>query len=78
MTETLCKSVGDAMTNTELKDALLAKRLVLYNGILYKCVHEIVYRANNGAIQVTAGLLDFNGNCIVYADPRKVSVADES
>lgn len=65
------------MTNAELKDALLTKRLVLYNGILYKCVDQIVYRSNNGAIHVTAGLLDFNGSCIVYADPRKVSAADE-
>lgn len=66
------------MNNAELKASLLSKCLVLYNGIVYKCVHEIVYRENGGAIQVSVGLLDFNGNCIVYADPKKVSVANES
>ena len=64
------------MTNAELKQALLSKSLVLYNGILYKRVYEVVYRENNGAIRVLAGLLDFNENCIVYANPEKVSVAD--
>lgn len=59
------------MTNAELKQALLSAAPVMYNGVKYT-VAEIVYRAPQGQIIVSAGLLDGNGNCMVYAKPEKV------
>lgn len=78
MTATLCRSSGDAMTNAELKQALLSARPVQHNGIQYKCICEIVYKCVSGKIVVSAGLLDYNGNAILYALPEKVSVVDGS
>lgn len=66
------------MTNAELKQALFSAVPVRYNGIEYQRVCEIIYRRPANEVIVSAGLLDFNGNCIVYARPEKVSVASES
>lgn len=66
------------MTNAELKQALLSARPVQHNGIQYKCICEIVYKCVSGKIVVSAGLLDYNGNAILYALPEKVSVVDGS
>lgn len=62
------------MTNDELKKALFIACPVKYGGIEYLLVCEIVYRrpANQGI--VSAGLLDKNGACIVYAPVEKVEV----
>lgn len=65
------------MTNAELKQALLNKTPVTYNGIRYRRVYEICYRAPDGKIIILAGLLDKNGNCIVYAKPEKVEPVQE-
>ena len=64
------------MTSSELKAALISGCPVQHNGIQYKCICEIVYKCVDGKIVVSAGLLDCNGNAIVYARPEKVSVAD--
>ena len=60
------------MTNAELKQALFSAAPVRYNGIEYKRVCEIVYRRPANEVIVSAGLLDKNTNCIVYAKPEKV------
>lgn len=64
------------MTNAELKQALLSACPVQHNGIQYKCVCEIVYKCVDGKIVVSAGLLDCNGNAIVYARGEKVSLCE--
>ena len=64
------------MTNSEIKQALLSAAPVRYNGIRYT-VAEIVYRSQKGQIIISVGLLDKNGNCLVYARPEKVSVVNE-
>lgn len=60
------------MTNAELKQALFSAAPVRYNGIEYQRVCEIVYRRPANEVIVSAGLLDKNTNCIVYAKPEKV------
>lgn len=65
------------MSNTELKDALLSACPVEYGGIEYLRVEEIVYRCRNGKIVVSAGLLDKNGKCLVYALAQKVNIIKE-
>lgn len=62
------------MTNAELKQALFNKTPVMYNGIRYQRVYEIVYRVPKDKLIVSAGLLDVNDNSIVYALPDKVSL----
>ena len=62
------------MTNAELKQALFSAAPVRYNGIEYQRVCEIVYRRPANAVIVSAGLMDKNGNCIVYAPVEKVEV----
>lgn len=61
------------MTGAELKQALFNKKPVMYNGIRYRRVYEIVYRVPEDKLIVSAGLLDENANSIVYALPDKVS-----
>lgn len=65
------------MSNTELKGALLSGCPVEYGEIRYRCVSEIVYRCRAGKIVVTAGLLDKNGSCLVYAPAAKVNSIQE-
>lgn len=65
------------MTNSELKQALFSAAPVVYDGIQYLRVCEIVYRCPENKIVVSAGLLDKNGKCIVHARPEKVSLARE-
>lgn len=60
------------MTNSELKQALFSAVPVRYNGIEYQRVCEIVYRRPVNEVIVSAGLMDKNTNCIVYAKPEKV------
>lgn len=62
------------MTNAELKQALFSAAPVRYNGIEYQRVCEIVYRRPENDVIVSAGLMDKNENCIVYAKPEKVEV----
>ena len=64
------------MTNAELKEALTSKFPVMFDGIQYQRVCEIVYRMPEDKLVIHAGLLDKNGNCIVYARPAKVTRAD--
>lgn len=64
------------MTGAELKAALLSACPVQHNGIQYKCICEIVYKCVDGKIVVSAGLLDCNGNAIVYARGEKVSLCE--
>ena len=66
------------MTNAELKQALISKAPVRHNGIKYLRVCEIVYRCPANQILVSAGLMDKNGNSIVYAPVEKVeAIADD-
>jgi hypothetical protein len=69
---------GIAVTNAELKQALFSAAPVRYNGIEYQRVCEIVYRRPANEVIVSAGLMDKNGSCIVYARPEKVSAVDGS
>jgi len=65
------------VTNAELKQAFLSDVPVRHNGIEYPCIYEINYRKKGGHVNVTAGLLDRNGNCIVYAPVEKVEVVTD-
>lgn len=66
------------MTNDELKKALFRAAPVRYNGIEYQCVCEIVYRRPANEVIVSAGLMDRNGNCIVYAPVEKVEAIPDA
>ena len=66
------------MTNAELKQALFSAAPVVCNGIEYQRVCEIVYRRPQNEVIISAGLLDKNGNCIVYARPEKVTLLEEA
>lgn len=65
------------MTNQDLKDALLSKNPVRYNGIEYTAVSAIIYRSSGKNIVVTAELLDKNENCVVIAPAGKVELVEE-
>lgn len=60
------------MTNDELKKALFSACPVKYGGVEYLRVCEIVYRRPANEVIVSAGLMDKNGACIVYAPVEKV------
>ena len=64
------------MTNAELKDALISKFFHVCDGIRYQRVSEIVYKMPKDELIVSAGLLDMNGKCLVYARAAKVERAD--
>ncbi len=66
------------MTNQELKQALFSAAPVMYNGIEYQRVCEIVYRRPANEVIVSAGLMDKNGKCIVYAKPEKVEAVENA
>ena len=63
------------MTNSELKDALMDGRKVVFGGIEYDRVNAIIYRQKDGGIDVTAELLDRHQNCVVIASPVKIQEA---
>ena len=65
------------MTNAELKQALFSACPVEYNGIRYQRVAEIVYRRPENKVIVSAGLLDKNGTCLVFAPAEKVNIIQE-
>lgn len=60
--------------HAELKQALFNKTPVMHNGIQYRRVYEIAYRVPEDKLIVSAGLLDMNDKCVVYALPEKVSM----
>ena len=66
------------MDSKEIKEALFAKCPVVYNGIKYKLVYEIKYCVPDDKLFVSAGLMDYNGNCIVYAPINKVQHVKEA
>lgn len=66
------------MDNKELKQALFDAGPVLYNGIKYQKVHGILYRVVSGKLCISAELLDFNNNCLVYAPAAKVESIKEA
>lgn len=67
----------EAMTNAELKQALFSACPVEHNGIRYLRVAEIVYRRPENKVIVSAGLLDKNGTCLVYAPVERVNRIEE-
>lgn len=64
------------MTGKELKSALLQRSPVTFNGIGYAYTSAIIYRAVEGQIKVTVELMDCNQNCVVIADPNKITVKE--
>ena len=66
------------MDNKELKQALYDGGPVQYNGIKYQKVHGILYRIVSGKLSISAELLDYNGNCLVYAPAAKVELIKEA
>ena len=64
------------MDNKELRTALEEGFQVECEGVRYDHVDQIVYRRVKGKISVTAGLMDLNGNCLVFTVPAKIKRAD--
>lgn len=60
------------MTNAELKEALMDKRKVVFDGIEYTRVNAIIYRERNGNVIVTAELLDKNNDCVVIVPTHRI------
>lgn len=58
------------MTNTELKEAMMAEEPVVCNGIEYKCISAIIYRKNGNGITVQAELLDKTMHSVSIASPH--------
>ena len=65
------------MNNAELKQAFLSACPVEYNGIRYLRVAQIVYSRPENKVIVSAGLLDKNGTCLVFAPAKKVNRIEE-
>lgn len=66
------------MDNKELKQSLFDGNPVQYNGIEYQKVHGILYRIVSGKLRISAELLDYNNNCLVYAPAAKVEPIKEA
>ena len=62
------------MTNQELKDAMLNRVPIIYNGMEYDCVSGIIYRNVGGKIAVTAELFDKSHNSVSIVSPQKISI----
>lgn len=60
------------MTNDELKEALFSGCQVEHRGIVYKCVSAIIYRNKGGNLDISAELLDKNGNSVSIVEPHLV------
>ncbi len=60
------------MTAEEIKDALLKKYPVRADGIEYKCVSAVIYRARNKKIEVSGELLDKCGNSVSIVPLDKI------
>ena len=61
------------MTNEELKNALFSGEPVRYNGITYRKISAIIYRADRGQLLISAELLDACGNSVTIAPASRVS-----
>lgn len=60
------------MTNEQLKEALFSGCQVEHRGIIYKCVSAIIYRNKGGKLNISAELLDKNGNSVSIVEPHLV------
>ena len=60
------------MTAEEIKDALLKKYPVIANGIEYKRVTAVIYREQDGKIEVSAELLDRSGRSVTIAPLKNI------
>lgn len=60
------------MTDQESMQALISEENVEYDGIIYRRVEEVVHKRRSGKITTSVGLLDKNGNSIIYASAEKV------
>lgn len=58
-----------ALTNEQLKEALFSGCQVEHRGITYKCVSGIIYRNKGGKLDISAELLDKNGNSVSIVEP---------
>lgn len=57
------------MTNEQLKEAIFSGCQVEHRGIIYKCVSGIIYRNKGGKLDISAELLDKNGNSVSIVEP---------
>lgn len=57
------------MTNEQLKEALFSGCQVEHRGIIHKCVSGIIYRNKGGKLDISAELLDKNGNSVSIVEP---------
>lgn len=60
------------MTNTELKEAMMAGEPVIYGDIEYKCISAIIYRKNGSEIYIQAELADKKTHSVTIADATRV------
>lgn len=60
------------MTNEQLKEALFSGCKVEHRGIIYKCVSGVIYRNKDGKLDISAELMDKNGNSISIVNPERV------
>lgn len=60
------------MTNEQLKEALFSGCQVEHNKIIYKCVSGIIYRSKGGKLDISAELMDRNGNSVSVVNPARV------
>ena len=65
------------MTNSEAKDALFNRTPVMYNGIVYSHVKQIIYWIDdNGQFRISLTLVDQNQNSRNQARVEDVSLYD--
>ena len=62
------------MDKTEAKDAFLAQRPVVHQGITYKKISALIYRIKSGAVSLSLELIDKNDNSVTIAAPEKVEI----
>lgn len=63
------------MTGAEARDAMLSQSPVTYNGIQYRYISAIIYRADkNGNLMISAELLDKNKNSVSIVRLQDVSL----
>lgn len=66
------------MTNEEIKTLLLSEQPVECDGIIYRCIHGVIYRKNQRrGLSMLVELQDMNRNSVTIASPKRVNLVEE-
>ncbi len=65
------------MNNAEIKNALYSKVGVVHNGIRYACISAVIYRVENGKLQISGEMRSISGNSVTVAPVERIKAVSE-